>query len=424
MNIKRNILFALESRKRNGISIVDNVPIRMRVMYGGERVEFTTGYRIDAAKWDIEKQRVKNGCANKLKQTAADINAALLNFYTDIQGVFKEFEVLGVVPSPKQIKMRFNSKHKLYRGARGSTVDFFIAFDEFVKEGSSINNWAEGTRKKFTATRKHLIGFDAELSFEMLDEGKMSDYVAYLRGKKFLNSTIAKQVSLLEWFLRWCFRKGYTDNRIFDTFRLKLKTTQKKVVFLTWDELAKLRSYTLPEPKDSLDVVRDVFLFTCYTGLRYSDVNSLRRSNIKADHIEVTTQKTSDNLRIELNNHSRAILDKYKGVSFEDDRAFPHLSNQQMNKYLKKLCELAGIDEPICETYYKGNERVERVLSKHQLVGTHTGRRTFICNALSLGIPVQVVMKWTGHSDYKAMKPYIDVADGIKRSEMDKFNRM
>ena len=52
------------------------------------------------------------------------------------------------------------------------------------------------------------------------------------------------------------------------------------------------------------------------------------------------------------------------------------------------------------------------------LLGTHAGRRTFICNTLALGIPPQVVMKWTGHSDYKAMKPYIDIADDIKANEM------
>ena len=59
---------------------------------------------------------------------------------------------------------------------------------------------------------------------------------------------------------------------------------------------------------------------------------------------------------------------------------------------------------------------------KWELVGTHTGRRTFIVNALSLGIPPNVVMKWTGHNDYKAMRPYIDIVDSIKAESMTKFN--
>ena len=66
----------------------------------------------------------------------------------------------------------------------------------------------------------------------------------------------------------------------------------------------------------------------------------------------------------------------------------------------------------------------EQDVYKRQLLTTHAGRRTFICNALALGTPAQVVMKWTGHSDYKAMKPYIDIADDIKANAMNKFNQL
>ena len=92
--------------------------------------------------------------------------------------------------------------------------------------------------------------------------------------------------------------------------------------------------------------------------------------------------------------------------------------------YIKELAALAGINEPIRQTYYKGNERIDEVTPKYALLGTHAGHRTFICNALALGIPPQVVMKWTGHSDYKAMKPYIDIADDIKANAMSKFNQL
>lgn len=109
MNIKRNIIFALESRKKAGVPIVENVPIRMRVNFASQRIEFTTGYRIDAAKWDADKQRVKNGCTNKLKQSAAEINASLLSYYTEMQEIFKKFEVDEVMPTPEQIKEAFNA---------------------------------------------------------------------------------------------------------------------------------------------------------------------------------------------------------------------------------------------------------------------------------------------------------------------------
>jgi integrase len=429
MNIKRNIVFALEKRKKEGKPIVENVPIRMRVIYNHKRIEFTTGYRIDAAKWDEDKQRVKNGCTNKLKQSSAEINADLLKYYADIQDIFKEFEVNEKSPTPEQLKIAFNNKQKkdtpIEPKAEATVISFMNKFDEFVRESGVQNNWTDATYEKFASTKKHLEDFDKELTFEALTENKLTQYVNFLRDTKNLrNSTIGKQMGFLKWFLRWSKKKGYNTNLAFETFKLKLKTTQKKVIFLTWGELTKLREYQIPATKKYLERVRDVFLFQCFTGLRYSDVFNLKRSDIKDNHIEITTVKTADSLIIELNNHSKSILDKYKDIPFENDKVLPVITNQKMNEYLKELGELAEINEPIREVYYRGNQRIDETTPKYALLGTHAGRRTFICNALSLGIPAQVVMKWTGHSDYKAMKPYIDIADDIRANAMDKFNQL
>lgn len=194
MNIKRNIIFALESRKKDGILIVENVPIRMRVNFASQRIEFTTGYRIDAAKWDADKQWVKNA------------------------------------------------------------------------------------------------------------------------------------------------------------FRPKLKDTHKKIIFLTWEELTKLREFEIPPAKQSLDRVRDVFLFQCFTGLRYSDVYNLRRSDIKEDYIEVTTIKTSDSLVIELN---KVILEKYQDVVFEyDSKTIGLLLCNGGNKVVAQYA-LSGYDQLIGVSDYQ-----------------------------------------------------------------------
>lgn len=430
MNIKRNIIFTLESRKKDGVLITENVPIRMRVNFASKRIEFTTGYRIDSAKWDADKQRVKNGCSNKLKQSASEINASLLEYYTEIQSIFKRFEVEDVMPTPEQIKEVFNALRKPVSEEpkpkkEALPCDFFQVFDDFVEDCGRQNNWTDSTFEKFAAVKNHLTNFREGLTFEFFDERGLNDYVGYLRDvKEMRNTTIGKQLSFLKWFLRWAFKKGVHQNNAYDSYKPKLKSTQKKIIFLTWDELNRLREFKIPFNKQALERVRDVFLFQCFTGLRYSDVFNLRRSDIKGDHIEVTTVKTSDSLIIELNNHSKAILDKYKDVAFEDDKVLPVITNQKMNDYLKELAEMAGIDEPIRQTYYKGNERIDEVTPKYALLGTHAGSRTFICNVLALGIPPQVVMKWTGHSDYKAMKPYIDIADDIKANAMSKFNQL
>lgn len=432
MNIKRNIIFALESRKKDGVPIVENVPIRMRVNFASQRIEFTTGYRIDVAKWDVDKQRVKNGCTNKLKQSASEINVALLGYYTELQEIFKRFEVAEIVPSPAEVKEAFNNRYGQNEKIELASADtsnvpsnFYEAFDDFVRVCGRQNDWTHSTFEKFAAVKNHLKNFRSELSFDFFDEEGLTEYVQYLREvREMRNSTIGKQLSFLKWFLRWSFKQGMHSNNAYDTFKPKLKDTQKKIIFLTWEELNRLREFKIPPTKQALERVRDVFLFQCFTGLRYSDVFNLCRSDIKGDHIEVMTVKTSDSLIIELNDHSRAIIEKYKDVEFENDKALPVITNQKMNDYLKELAELAEINEPVRQTYYKGNERIDEVTPKYALLGTHAGRRTFICNALALGIPPQVVMKWTGHSDYKAMKPYIDIADDIKANAMSKFNQL
>ena len=94
-----------------------------------------------------------------------------------------------------------------------------------------------------------------------------------------------------------------------------------------------------------------------------------------------------------------------------------------MNDYLKEMAEIVGFNEAIPVTYYRGSQRVDEVYAKYQLMSTHAGRRTFICNALMLGIAPQIVMKWTGHSDYSAMKPYIEIADKAKEDAMLLFDK-
>lgn len=429
MNIKRNVIFALESRKKNGKPIVENVPIRMRVVFNNQRVEFTTGYRIDVSKWDAEKQRVKNGCTNKLKQTSAEINSDLSNYFMEIQNIFKEFEVKDEIPTTVQLREAFNlaikKKDSEDNAVEEKTVlSFWKVFNEFVSENSKRNNLANGTLQKFNALKKHIERWKSEPTMDDFSEKGLSNFVDTLHKQGLKNSTIDKQVGLLKWVLRWAASKNLTVDNAFMNFKLKLKTAQKTVVFLDAQELKQLTEFKIPDDKKYLEKVRDIFLFCCYTSLRYSDVCNLCHSNIKDSYIDIVTVKTNDRIIIEFNDKSKAIYNKYKDIHFENGKVFPVISNQKMNDYLKDLAELAGLNNPVHQTYYKGSERIETILPKHAVISTHDARRTFICNALSMGIPANIVMKWTGHSDYKAMKPYIDIADDIKASAMSKFNQL
>lgn len=111
-----------------------------------------------------------------------------------------------------------------------------------------------------------------------------------------------------------------------------------------------------------------------------------------------------------------------RGIHLPGNKALPVLSNVKMNEHLHEAAEIAGLDELVSVVSYSGSERKEVVVPKYAVLTTHCGRRTFIVNALRLGIPASVIMEWTGHSDYKAMKPYIKIVDVAKAENMARFD--
>lgn len=403
------------------------VSIRMRFTLRGESpVDIATGFVIDIDQWDVENQRAKDSCPD-----APEINRTINQWTATISEIISRYELIEKrVPARGEVKDLFNDlvgRQTTLKQAINDNegIEFFPAFDLFTQTMGKKNQWTDSTFEKFAALKRHLISFDALLSFYTLSESKLQEYVDHLTKQKMRNTTIAKNLSFLRWFLRWCYTSGFYQGHLHETFRPKLKgvsTDSKEIIYLTQEEVRLLQEKTFTPTQSALERVRDVFLFCCFTGLRYSDVAKLKRDDIKNDHIVVVTKKTVDGLKIELNKHSRAILDKYADGNFPGNLALPIISNEKMNAHLKDLGKLCDIEEPTRIVYFQGNQRFEEVLPKWQLLTTHVARRTFVVTALQLGIPAEVIMRWTGHSRYEAMKPYIAIVDELKRISMTKFD--
>ncbi len=423
MHIQRGVKFLLHKRVKGDSK---NLAIRMRVTLRGQTpIDFPTGHNINASDWDIEHQ-----CAFQSCKAATEINRTIDEWKSITNEIFARFELLEKrVPTPCEIKELFNDiiGRKLETNSQitDEPDDLFRGFDIFTETMGRQNQWTISTFEKFAAIRKHLKDFDPSLSFSQIDDAKMQRYFEYLQHKDFRNTTIAKHLAFVRWFLRWAANNGYYNGTAHNTFRPKMKGingNSKEIIYLTQNEIKILETHQFLPSQSSLERVRDVFLFSCFTGLRYSDVAKLKRSDIKDGFIEVVTKKTNDGLRIELNKHSQVILDKYKDIQFPDDLALPVISNVKMNVYLKNLGQVCGIDAPTRIVYFQGNKRMEQVLPKWALLTTHCGRRTFVITALQLGIPSEVIMKWTGHSDFSAMKPYVKIVDELKARLMTKFD--
>lgn len=405
MTIKKNAVFSL---KKYG-NAEQKFMIRLRVSYHGYRLDMATGFY-------LKGKADSNGILLSVDEST---RRSLQRQLEEVDSAFEYFENKGIIPTPQELKNRISGT----TSKQSAGVSLFETFDIFLQEGKIVNSWTNGTLYKFYSLKKDLLCFDKDLSFEDLSEEKLTSFVTFLKDEHGLNnSTIQKKIDYLRWFLNWANNRGFNKLSCYKSFRTALKKTRNKVIFLTKEELDQLRSFKIPQNNRHLEKVRDVFLFCCFSGLRHSDVYNLRRIDIKDNHFEITTVKTADSLSIELNYMTRAILDKYKDQAIKNGKALPVIGNQAMNRDLKVLCRMAGINRLERITTYRGNRRIDIVKEKWELVGTHTGRRTFIVNALSLGISPSIVMKWTGHSEYKSMKPYIDIVDNIKAREMNKFD--
>lgn len=428
MNLKRNIRIDLERKKRKGKDIIENLPIRFRISFTGNRVDVFSGFRVDLKDWDFDNSKVYDNRINSSGQTSEEINIALANYKNGLERYFFELSVKNEFPNREDVKSIFqklrNSNIESSKlEIEENVVSLFDVFDEFTTYTGKINNWTDDTYTKYATIKSHLMNFKKDLTFDDLDEIGLSDLLAYFMNKlKFRNETTKRYLEFVFVFLRYAHSKKHTTNDAFLNFNPKLKRVKKNVVFLTESELLQIRNTEIPDSKQYLERVRDVLLFLCYTGLRHSDAYGLKKSNIVNNKIYVTTEKTYDSLVIELNDVTKYILKKYKDTPFKGGKVLPIISNQKTNDYLKELGELVGLNEPITETYFIGNRRYNDLKPKFEYMTSHIGRRTFICLCIAKGIPIQVIMKWTGHTDYKSMVPYIEVSEKTKEIEMEKLN--
>lgn len=416
--MKYNYIFLLDKEKDK-----PDAKIRLRVRWGSCVAQFSVGYRVDVDKWNNDSQRCKaNTTHGKKKVAASIINREIQRIEDIVNDIFSLYDIKNAVPSEQEFKEEYNERNGK---AKANTKNIFDYYNEFIISESREKGWTYATTQKHRTIKNHLFNFSNRLEFSDLNEKGINMFVDYLLNLTdddgeltMKNTTIKKDVAILLWFLRWASDKGYNKETAHLTYKVKLKTVPKKIIFLDWDEL--MRMYNVEGIKDNERIANDRFLFSCFTSLRFSDMDNLKWNNVKDGYIEITSIKTNDPLIIELNKYSSSILERYKKAS---GSVFPRMSNQKMNIYIKRVAEAAGINTLVNITYFQGGRRIDKVVPKYELITTHAGRRTFICNALMLGIAPNIVMKWTGHANYNAMKPYIEIADKAKKSAMELFNR-
>jgi integrase len=198
---------------------------------------------------------------------------------------------------------------------------------------------------------------------------------------------------------------------------MKWKRQEPDIMTLTAEEVEALEGLELPAGS-YLDNARALFLLSCYTGLRYSDLVSIRPEHVRGTTLRITTQKTRETVSVPLQARALLIVTRYLAG---DVRL---ISNQKLNDYLKELGQLAGIDSPIEIIKYRGGNRSNQTVAKWEKLGCHTGRRTFVTLSLERGLRPELVMKITGHKTWKSFQRYVNITEQTVEREFAKAYEM
>ena len=295
-------------------------------------------------------------------------------------------------------------------------------FDDFIESNKSDK--AKNTIKGYTTIKNFLIRFqdgtNYTLTWENMDVkfiDKLKKYT-YLTEKKQL-SYYAKITRVLSTFLHWSEDRNYYHDNIYP--KLKSEEAEKEVVFLSMDDLMVLMDYKFEISR--LQKVRDLYCFASFTGLRYSDVVSLKREHINNKMLTKTQVKTGYVKMIPLNDFALKILKKYE----EDENPLPRMSIQKINDYIKECCKAiaqkqlpnTGFNVRVIKKTVIGSETTEESLPLHEAITFHTARKTFITNSIMLGVNIKALQDMGAPKKEKDLRKYLKITDAFKSQIMD-----
>jgi len=388
-------------------------PIYINIHHRSHRLRYYSGERIKQGDWNTEEQRAKSSYIGH-----ASLNDLLDVLAEEPRTIERNARIAGIDCTVEYLKEQLS-----YNKAKPK--DFIGVVDDFIREESLRNSWSSGTEKKWRFFKNNLARFNKNYRLELdsINNRFAQAYISAMVKQGWENVLIRNHISMAIQFASWARRNGFHTSTAYRNMEVNIPTQKPEtnVAYLTIEEIARVNQLSFSENETRFEKARDVFLFSCVTGLRYSDLKNIRQSNIKYNYLIITSQETEDSIRVPLVDLAKSILEKYKGSG--DINPIPVFSQQRYNEYLKEIGKRAELYEKVTQIQYKGRERIEITLPKWQLLTSHAGRKTFVTIAVFLGIPLETVSKIIGRKS-DAFKPYYDIPDSKKTIEMQKFNML
>jgi site-specific recombinase XerD len=403
MKTKVSILFYAKKAKAaaNGL-----VPIYTRITINGKRIELSTNRFVEISKWSTEAGKMKGS-----SEEARSINNHLDLLKIQIIDAQMELIHKKIPVTIETLKSKILGVDKRAR----MLVPIFQDHNNKIKQLVG-KEYAPGTLERYTTSLKHTIKFMqwkynvSDIDITKIDHAFITDYEFWLRSvRNCSNNTAVKYLKNLNKIIKLCLDNDWLDKNPFANYKSKVKEVDR--VYLTEAEIQSIIEKDFKTER--LSLVRDIFLFSCFTGLAYIDVKNLTKSHISfgidgEKWIFTHRQKTESASKIPILPVTQIIIDKYENhpQCINEEKLLPILSNQKMNAYLK---EIAGV----CE--------IEKELTFH--IARHTFATTV---TLTNGVPIESVSKMLGHKNLRTTQHYAKVLDRKVSEDMkilkDKFS--
>jgi integrase/recombinase XerD len=373
------VLFYLNKSKENSKGLC---PIKCRITYSKKRKEFSSGEFISPSDWNAKKQKAssKTIANQQINLQLEIITANIKKAHLQLQLAGDEFTVEDIFnnyigkPSTKEV----------------CTIHYFKEFLDKKRKLVGIDIQL-GTWKKYNYAHIQIRDFikwkygKQDLPLSKLKLQFLHDFEYYLKTERSQSqATINKAIQRVRNAIKEAVGEGYLEK---DPFILhKPCRVRKEVIFLSTDELKLLEDYHFTQPR--LQLVKDLFIFCCYTGLAYHEMSSLQKEHIIKgfdgnEWIQMKRHKTNKMISVPLLPKAKAILEKYNEVG---DYALPRFSNQKINSYLKEIGAIVGINKSISH---------------------HMARKTFASTVLLYNdVPMEIVSELLGHSSMKITQEY------------------
>lgn len=375
-------------------------PIMGRITIGKSMVQFSAKCSVQVSPWDTKSARAtgKSKAATKLNWELDKISLSIHSRYKELLAKKEEISAEEVknafqgIASEQETLIGYCNRYNHQLAAR---IGVNITLESYKRYGVSFNHL-----RRFLRTKYNL----SDISFQALDYSFVEAFDFYLRVQlKFKPNTIVGIIGHLKIIIKRAINEGIITRDPFAGFSLVGEPLQPKS--LTKQELHKIMTTPLDTPNRYL--VRDMFLFSVFTGISFSDIRNLTYSNLMqaedgAWWIHSKRRKTGTEFHVPLLELPLQIIEKYRGLN-KDGKMFVMLSCSKTNGNLKKIAQICGIKRNI--TYHQGRHSYASLIT------------------LSQGVPMETVSRMLGHRDLRATRIYAQVSNEKINTDMRKLEK-